>query len=116
MKKTIKGITYDTDLSQHIADLGGNGYDLDLYHDKRGRLFGFERRFRINGKLVPKNKDTYDLFPDLSSRDTEKQAAARKRNTVHDRIIPLTRRKALSLCIRLNIPRTFHKDLARFLK
>ena len=116
MKQTINGITYDTARSKHLADLGGMGWDLALYQSSASRFFCYERRFYVDGKLVPKHKATSDLLPPILSSDPAQKLAGFLRTTSRERLFPVSRRKALALCIRSNIPRTFHKDLARFLK
>jgi hypothetical protein len=116
VKKTIKGVTYDTERSKFISSLGGTGYGYNIHQDRKARFFAVETRFRVNGRLVPRNKDSHELVPDLDSLDPTIREKAKLRVTVHEKVIPLTRRQVIAIHIRACLPRTFHKDLARFLK
>jgi hypothetical protein len=117
MKKTIKGITYDTGKSAEISNYYPADSDYILYKTSSGRFFLHHRFCLVDGRPLPKNVDTLDIYPDLASdRNSKEFKEASKHISYRQTIKPLTRRQALAWCVRHNIPRTFHKDLARFLK
>ena len=117
MKKTTKGVTYETETAKSFFSDGLIGENLTLYQTSTGEFFLFSIRPLIDGKRIPKGKATHEILPDLlADPGTERCQVARKRVTWQDKIRPLTRRKALAWCIRTQMPRTFHKELTRFLK
>jgi hypothetical protein len=117
MKKTIKGITYDTGSAKQLVWDAAKGEDRSLYQTFNGNFFLFLRHPLVDGKRLPKGIDATEVLPDLfNSRESKEFESARKRLEWKETIRPLTRRQALAWCIKYQLPRTFHKDLARFLK
>ena len=103
MKKTIKGVTYDTESAKLICNWPGRTYEEELYRTPGGSFFILRLKSMLDGKIIKGSV----LFSDC--------IGSAKPHRV-DQIIPITRRQALVWAIRTQMPRTFHKDLARFLK
>jgi hypothetical protein len=117
MKQLIKGITYDTETATLLSSSSDLGTSRDLYRTRDGRFFLVRRSVLVDGKPLPSARSSIDLLPDLAlSPDSDRFKRARKRVAYHDTIKAMTRRQALAYSIRNLLPRTFHKDLARFLK
>ncbi|MEI8291754.1 MAG: hypothetical protein WCH99_19985 [Verrucomicrobiota bacterium] len=117
MKKTIKGVTYDTETAESFVWNALMGEDQTLSQTKTGHFFLFAMRPLVDGKLVPKGKDPGEILPALfGDQKSIEHKAAQARLAWRGIIKPLTRRQALAWCIKTQMPRTFHKELARFLK
>ena len=115
MKKTIKGTTYDTDKDRCLAEKADPyGVSWSLRQTRSGKLYINESRTFIGGKPKPYNMDIETFVPGCIIRDPKPCL----RDDVEQRefVKPITRDKALAWCIRTQMPRTFHKELARFLK
>lgn len=113
MRKTIKGISYDTEKDKCLAektDYYGASWSLRQtrsgkfyihesrwYVDRKPKQFGVEVTAFNSAAIIPGDR------PQISDRSEQRHF-----------IKPVTRAKALAWCIRTQIPRTFHKELKRF--
>ncbi len=117
MKQRINGITYDTDKCDEIAELKPESPNrTDLCRTPSDQFFIREHRFYVKGRKVPDSTPFWEFHRNciLPPRAGHYRLAP----NVEERVIitPIPRRRALALAIRAIMPRTFRKDLARFLK
>jgi len=116
MKKTIKGIIYDTDKAKSLCSLPPESVNLiALCQTRTGHFFLHEQRCFVHGKKLPYNQPIEKFAPDSIIHDGLHIRFAPCVEVRHF-IKPMTRKQALTWGIRTQMPRTFHKDLARFLK
>lgn len=117
MKKTIKGVTYDTDKATSLISYSDENEDQELYQISAGKFFLHSGCPFVDGKRLPKGTEVEDVLPGLqANRKSKEHKTASQRLEWRDIIKPMTRREALAWCIRKHTPRTFHKDLSSFLK
>ncbi len=118
MKQRINGITYDTDRSEQMIELKPESPNhADMYQTRSGHFFVAEHRFYVKGRKVPDSTPFWEfhrkcIIPGQGGSRYRLAQDVEERVT----IVPIPRREALGLAIRHILPRTFHKDLARFLK
>ncbi len=116
MKKTIRGVTYDTDKAKSLCSLPPVSMTLiSLCRTGTGHFFLHEQRYFVHGKQLPYNVQIEEFAPGSIVREGTNWHFAPFVEERHF-IKPLTRKQARAWAIRTQMPRTFHKDLARFLK
>jgi hypothetical protein len=115
VRKTIKGITYDTEEDRCLAQKTDYyGVSWRLMQTRGGKLYIHESRWYVDGKPKPYGIEVTKFNPAAVIPGNPPRWSDRweERHFVK----PITRAKALAWCIRNQMPRTFHKELARFLK
>ena len=115
MKDTIHGIIYDTDTARELTSYPEAGAETTLYATRGGHFFLHVNVTLVDGKPIPRNKLVEEIVPDVFEV-IHATGRGHPRVDHKARIRPISRAKALAWCIRTQIPRTFHKELARFLK
>jgi len=114
MKKVIDGISYDTEKDKCLAEKTDYyGMSWSLRQTRSGNFYIHEACYYVSGKRKPYGMDIETFAPGCIIRDVH----PRFRNDVEERhsIKPITRSQALVWCIRTQMPRTFHKELKRFI-
>ncbi len=119
MKWRIKGITYDMEKSKLLLDLERDGDRMRhtrLYETPSGHFFILRTRFYFKGRRLPANLTVVEFARKYSVLKWGAELTPLPDVGLLPRIEPISRRRALALVIRGLLPRTFHKDLARYLK
>jgi hypothetical protein len=117
MKDKINGITYDTDRCERVAELKPDSpNNVDLCQTPSGHFFLAEYRFYLNGRKLPDSMPLTEFYRTCVIHPRGGDSRLGPNVQCHATITPIPRRRALGLALRALMPRTFHKDLARFLK
>jgi hypothetical protein len=113
VKKTIKGIVYNTRGAKDIARIIYLNRGTFLFRNKTGHFFLFRRRTYVDGKPAPSSQLFEEAYPDLDRDNPSDEFFGRveERHT----ITPMTRPQALAWCVRHFIPRCFHNEFSRYL-
>jgi hypothetical protein len=117
MKQTINGITYDTEKSKTLCQCEtGSILSIDLRQTPSGRFFILRSTFSVKGRRLPDGTPLTKFIRKYTVRSRGRLTELAPGVAPLHIIRPVTRRQALAFAIRAQLPRTFHRDLARFLK
>jgi hypothetical protein len=115
LKKILKGISYNTKTDKCLAEKTDYyGTSWLLRETRSGKLYIHESRWYVDGKPKPYGIEVTKFNPAAVIPGNPPRWSDRweERNFIK----PITRAKALTWCIRTQIPRTFHKELKRFIR
>jgi len=112
VRKTIKGITYDTNKAKYLCGIylgrgPWDGPDESLARMKDGRYFIHRKWHLFDGRRMTPKEIPWQLMG--KKRDFD-------RLTEKHQIIPISRAQALLLCLELRIPKDLRPALKKFIR